>query len=149
MIEIDQRRRSKHGSTSSVPSCSLIRRYKRYGTLHQTHMDGLKHFHALGADLAITYGHDKSKPYVEPLAKELKAPIFLPCDMQKPGQIEAVFESIHQTLGGDSILRSTQSPLHRKRICTAASPTVHATVFSSPWMSLVILSYAWRGWRSR
>ena len=26
-------------------------------------------FRALGADLAITYGHDKSKPYVEPLAR--------------------------------------------------------------------------------
>jgi enoyl-[acyl-carrier protein] reductase I len=47
-------------------------------------------FRALGADLAITYGtygHDKSKPYVEPLARELEAPIFLPCDMQAPGHL--------------------------------------------------------------
>ncbi len=56
-------------------------------------------FRALGADLAITYGHDKSKPHVEPLATELEAPIFLPCDMQQPGQLEAVFESIHQSWG--------------------------------------------------
>ena len=68
--------------------------------------------HALGADLAITYGHDKSKPYVEPLAKELKAPIFLPCDMQKLGQIEAVFESIDQTWG------ETRFCAPRNRLCT-------------------------------
>ncbi len=54
-------------------------------------------FRALGADLAITYGHDKSKPYVEPLARELEAPIFLPCDMQAPGQLDAVFQAISQT----------------------------------------------------
>ena len=54
-------------------------------------------FRALGADLAITYGHDKSKPYVEPLAKELDAAIFLPCDMQAPGQLDAVFQAISQT----------------------------------------------------
>lgn len=56
-------------------------------------------FRALGADLAITYGHDKSKPYVEPLAKELDAAIFLPCDMQAPGQLDAVFQAISQTWG--------------------------------------------------
>ena len=56
-------------------------------------------FRALGADLAITYGHDKSKPYVEPLARELEAPIFLPCDMQAPGHLDAVFQAINQTWG--------------------------------------------------
>ena len=56
-------------------------------------------FRALGAELAITYGHEKSKPYVETLAREPQAPIFLPCDMQVPGQIEAVFESIRQRWG--------------------------------------------------
>jgi len=53
----------------------------------------------LGADLAITYGHDKSKPYIEPLARELEAPIFLPCDMQAPGHLDAVFQAINQTWG--------------------------------------------------
>jgi enoyl-[acyl-carrier protein] reductase I len=56
-------------------------------------------FRALGADLAITYLNDKAKPYVEPLARELEAPIFLPCDVREPGQLEAVFQAIGQAWG--------------------------------------------------
>lgn len=56
-------------------------------------------FHALGAELAITYARDKTKPYVEPLVRELAAPIFLPCDVAKPGQMEAVFQAVEQTWG--------------------------------------------------
>jgi enoyl-[acyl-carrier-protein] reductase (NADH) len=37
-------------------------------------------FRELGEDLAITYLNEKSKSYVEPLAKTLEAPIFLPLD---------------------------------------------------------------------
>jgi enoyl-[acyl-carrier protein] reductase I len=58
-----------------------------------------KAFRALGADLAVTYLNDKAKKYVEPLARELEAPIFLPLDVQTPGQMEAVFESIDKTWG--------------------------------------------------
>jgi enoyl-[acyl-carrier protein] reductase I len=57
-------------------------------------------FRALGADLAITYLNDKAKPYVEPLARELEAPIFLPCDVHEAGQLEAVFQAIGQAWGG-------------------------------------------------
>ncbi len=32
--------------------------------------------------------------YVEPLARELRAPIFVPLDVHVPGQLEAVFERI-------------------------------------------------------
>jgi enoyl-[acyl-carrier protein] reductase I len=53
-----------------------------------------KAFRAFGADVAVTYLNDKSKPYVEPLAKELKAPIFMPLDLQRDGQLEAVFDKI-------------------------------------------------------
>ena len=56
-------------------------------------------FRVLGADLAITYLNDKAKPYVEPLAKELEAAIFMPCDVHVPGQLEAVFQGIEQTWG--------------------------------------------------
>jgi len=56
-------------------------------------------FHALGAELAITYLNDKAKPYVEPLAKELEAALLLPCDVQVPGQLEAVFEAIARSWG--------------------------------------------------
>jgi enoyl-[acyl-carrier protein] reductase I len=53
-----------------------------------------KAFHAFGADVAVTYLNDKSKPYVEPLAKEIGAQVFMPLDLQREGQLEAVFERI-------------------------------------------------------
>ena len=56
-------------------------------------------FRRLGAELAITYLNDKARPHVEPLARELEAPIFLPLDVQKAGQLEAVFEQIGRTWG--------------------------------------------------
>ena len=51
-------------------------------------------FRALGAELAITYSNEKTKTYTEPLARELAAPIFLPCDVRQPGQMEAVFQAV-------------------------------------------------------
>lgn len=51
-------------------------------------------FRELGAELAVTYLNDKAKPHVEPLANELGAPIFMPMDASKPGELEAVFERI-------------------------------------------------------
>ena len=56
-------------------------------------------FRKLGADLAITYLNQKAKPYVEPLAQQLEAPIFEPLDVQEAGQMEAVFERVRQTWG--------------------------------------------------
>jgi enoyl-[acyl-carrier protein] reductase I len=56
-------------------------------------------FRALGAELAITYLNERAKPYVEPLAKELEAPIFLPCDVMVPGQLDAVFHEMERTWG--------------------------------------------------
>jgi enoyl-[acyl-carrier protein] reductase I len=53
----------------------------------------------LGAELAITYLNEKARPYVEPLARELEAPIFERMDVQQPGQLEAVFERVRQTWG--------------------------------------------------
>jgi len=58
-----------------------------------------KAFRALGAELAVTYLNDKAKKYVEPLARELEAPIFMPLDVRTPGQLEAVFEKITQRWG--------------------------------------------------
>jgi enoyl-[acyl-carrier protein] reductase I len=53
-----------------------------------------KAFRELGADLAVTYINDKTKTYVEPLLKDLGAPIFMPLDVSTPGMLEAVFERI-------------------------------------------------------
>src|SRR5215470_1795713 len=66
-----------------------------------------KAFRALGADLAVTYLNDKAKKYVEPLARELEAPIFMPLDVNAPGQMEAVFERIEKEWGRlDSLVHS-------------------------------------------
>jgi enoyl-[acyl-carrier protein] reductase I len=56
-------------------------------------------FRKVGAELAITYLNDKARPYVEPLARELEAPLFLPLNVQQPGQLEAVFDRVRQTWG--------------------------------------------------
>ena len=56
-------------------------------------------FRSFGAELALTYLNDKAKPYVEPLAKELEAPIFMPLDVQVEGQLEAVFAEIERRWG--------------------------------------------------
>jgi enoyl-[acyl-carrier protein] reductase I len=58
-----------------------------------------KAFRGFGADVAVTYLNDKSKPYVEPLAKELSAKILMPLDLQREGQLEAVFARIEQEWG--------------------------------------------------
>lgn len=60
-----------------------------------------------GAEVAITHRTEKARPHVEPLARELGAPIFLPCDVQKPGELEAVFEAAGQRWGTiDFVLHS-------------------------------------------
>jgi enoyl-[acyl-carrier protein] reductase I len=56
-------------------------------------------FRALGAELAITYLNDKAKKFVEPLAREVAAPIFMPLDVRTDGQMEAVFERIRKEWG--------------------------------------------------
>jgi len=61
-------------------------------------------FHELGALLAITYLNDKARPHVEPLARALEAPLFLPLDVGVPGQLEAVFEALARQWGELDIL---------------------------------------------
>jgi len=53
-------------------------------------------FRSLGAELAITYLNDKARPHVEPLARKLEAPIFLPLDVERPGELEAVFDELRR-----------------------------------------------------
>lgn len=52
-----------------------------------------------GSELAITYLNEKAMPYVEPLAKDLNAGIFMPLDVAKPGELETVFERIEKDWG--------------------------------------------------
>ena len=80
-----------------------------------------KAFRALGADLAVTYLNEKAKNFVEPLARELEAPIFLPLDVMVPGQTEAVFDEIGKQWGKldflvHSIAFSPKAALHGRVI---------------------------------
>jgi enoyl-[acyl-carrier protein] reductase I len=63
-----------------------------------------QHFRNAGAELALTYLNDKAKPYVEPLARQVDSKIFLPCNLEVPGQLEAVFDSIRSQWGRLDIL---------------------------------------------
>jgi len=56
-------------------------------------------FHELGADLAITYANEKTKTYVEPLARQLDASIFMPLDVSEPKDLDAVFGRISEQWG--------------------------------------------------
>lgn len=54
---------------------------------------------AAGAAIAATYLNAKAEPYVRPLAEEVGAEIFLPCDVMVPGQLEAVFAAVEKQWG--------------------------------------------------
>jgi enoyl-[acyl-carrier protein] reductase I len=61
-------------------------------------------FRKLEADVALTYLNEKTKGYVEPLAREVEAPIFPPLDVAQPGQLEAVFAAVQKEWGRLDIL---------------------------------------------
>jgi enoyl-[acyl-carrier protein] reductase I len=63
-----------------------------------------KAFRELGADVAITYLNEKARAYVEPLAQKLEAPIFMPLDVSKPGELEELFERVAKEWGSLDIL---------------------------------------------
>ncbi len=53
-----------------------------------------KAFREAGAEVALTYLNEKARQYVEPIAREIEAPLLLPLDVSVPGQLEAVFETV-------------------------------------------------------
>lgn len=66
-----------------------------------------KAFSAFGADLAITYRSEKTKKYVDPLLKEVPASIYMQLDVEHPGAMESVFETIDKKWGKlDIVLHS-------------------------------------------
>lgn len=56
--------------------------------------------HAAGAEVALSYLNEKARPHVQPLAEQVAAPIFLPCDVEKPGELEALFAAAAARWGG-------------------------------------------------
>jgi enoyl-[acyl-carrier protein] reductase I len=54
---------------------------------------------AAGAELAVTYLNDRAEPYVRPLAEEVGSTIVLPLDVDTPGQVDHVFDTIAERWG--------------------------------------------------
>ena len=55
----------------------------------------------------MTWLNDKARPHVEPLARELEAPISMALDVEQPGAMEAVFDSVRERWGRlDFVLHS-------------------------------------------
>jgi enoyl-[acyl-carrier protein] reductase I len=82
--------------------------------------------HSLGARLAITYQNDKARRFVEPVAEALEAEIFMPCDVQVDGELEAVFEAIGTHWGQldvalHSIAFAPRQDLHGRVVDCSAS----------------------------
>ena len=54
---------------------------------------------AFGAELAITYLNEKAEPHVRPLGEHIQASLILPLDVEKPGELEAVFDRLKSEWG--------------------------------------------------
>ena len=66
-----------------------------------------KVFHLMGAEMAVTYLDEKTERFVRPLAEDMGCPIIMPCNVEAPGSMEAVFERIAQEWGKlDFVLHS-------------------------------------------
>lgn len=79
----------------------------------------------LGGALALTYMNDKADPFVRPLAEELGAEIYLPLDVEEPGQMEAVFSRIQTQWGKiDFVLHA---------IAFAPKDDLHGRVVDCSW----------------
>ena len=102
MKDLQWRKHERRNSGPAVKGLEGAGRRHRQRAFDRLRLRGA--FRELGADLAITYLNEKARPYVEPLAHELEAPIFLPLDVSMPGELEAVFERIAQEWGRLDIL---------------------------------------------
>jgi enoyl-[acyl-carrier protein] reductase I len=60
--------------------------------------------HRAGAEIAMTYLNDRARPYVEPLAAAVEAPLFLPLEVRDTAQVDALFEAVAAKWGRLDIL---------------------------------------------
>lgn len=52
-----------------------------------------------GADLAVTYRNERTRPHAQPLAERLGCVLVPPCDVQRPGELEAASDTIRDRWG--------------------------------------------------
>jgi enoyl-[acyl-carrier protein] reductase I len=60
--------------------------------------------HQLGAEIAMTYLNDRARPFVEPLAHAVAAPLFLPLEVRDTAQVDALFDAVAARWGRLDIL---------------------------------------------
>ena len=60
--------------------------------------------HKAGGEIAMTYLNERARPHVEPLARAVEAPIFLPLEVRDGAQMDALFEEIARRWGRLDIL---------------------------------------------
>src|SRR6516225_3538556 len=68
--------------------------------------------HRSGAEIAMTYLNDRARPYVEPLARAVEAPLLLPLEVRDTAQVDTVFDAINAKWGGSTFWfnRSASAP---------------------------------------
>jgi len=116
---------------------------------------------AFGADIALTYLNEKSRTYVEPLARQIDATLVLPLDVTQPGQMQALFDRLRDTWGSldfviHSIAFAPRDDLHGRIIDCSQSGFLqamqvschsfiemahHAEPLMNPGGALVTMSY--------
>ena len=57
-----------------------------------------------GAEIAMTYLNERARPFVEPLAQQVEAPLFMPLEVRDEAQVDALFEAIAAKWGRLDIL---------------------------------------------
>jgi enoyl-[acyl-carrier protein] reductase I len=57
-----------------------------------------------GAEVAMTYLNERARPHVEPLAKTVEAPIFMPLEVRDSAQADILFEAVAATWGELDVL---------------------------------------------
>ncbi len=116
---------------------------------------------AFGADIALTYLNEKSRTYVEPLARQIDATLVLPLDVTQPGQMQALFDRLRDTWGSldfviHSIAFAPRDDLHGRIVDCSQSGFLqamqvschsfiemahHAEPLMNPGGALVTMSY--------
>jgi enoyl-[acyl-carrier protein] reductase I len=77
-----------------------------------------------GAELAVTWPNESTRPGVEPLAQGLAATIRMPLDVERTGDAEAVFDTIRERWGRlDFVLHSIAYAPARDLHCRLADTT--------------------------
>ena len=54
---------------------------------------------AFGAEVALTYADDRTRDFVAPLAQQIGASMLLPLNVERPGEVAAVFDHISREWG--------------------------------------------------